>query len=66
MNYTQTLNTLSKFFADSVEKHMQDIDKAIEDIKKVKRNPYKKFGRRLHKEAKNDFIGYVYEQFGMN
>lgn len=61
MNYTQTLDTLSYFFADSVKRHRQDIDKAIKEIEKVKRNPYKRFGRRLHKEAKRDFLAYLNE-----
>lgn len=62
MDYTQTLDTLSYFFADLMERYQEDIEKAIREIEKVKRNPYKRFGKRLHKEAKEDFIEYIYEQ----
>lgn len=61
MNYTQTLETLSSFFADAVKFHKSNFAQAIRDIEKIKRDPYKRFGKRLHKEAKRDFIAYLYE-----
>lgn len=64
MNYTQTLDTLSKFFADCANfwrNEGEDIAWAIKDIENLKRDPYKKFGKKLDKQAKQDFIAYLHE-----
>lgn len=61
MNYTQTLETLSYFFADCAKFWKYDIEKAIKDVENVKRDPFSPRGKKLDKQAKADFIAYLHE-----
>ena len=61
MNYIETLDTLSKFFADCVKFWPNDLQNAIKDVERVKRDPYSPRGKKLDKTAKQDFINYLKE-----
>jgi len=68
MNYNKTLETLSKFYGERVKYWTEErkcIHNAISDIEKLKRNPYSFFGRKLNKDAKQDFINLVRESWGL-
>ena len=64
MNYNETLDTLSKFYAECMKfwiREGKNTNYAIDDIEQLKHDPYSPNGRKLDEDAKNDFVNYLRE-----
>ena len=64
MNYFETIEQLSYFFADCAKFWNGDAYKALDDVRNIDHDPFSPNGKRLDEEAKSDFIACILEMLG--
>lgn len=67
MNYNETLDMLSKFYADCLKFCMREgrsLDYALKDVESITTNPYSPNGQLIDLDARNDFVEYIKEVWG--